>query len=399
MTTETATDLPRYPLRRACPLHPPPELERMRRDDPVTRVELYNGKVVWLVTRYDDIRAVLGDQRFSSSPLHAGYPGVTPTGPGNFTHFVMMDNPEHDRYRRMLTRDFTVKRMQALRPVIEGMVDDLLDQIEAHGPEIDLVASFADLLPSLVISRLLGVPYEDHDFFQGITGVLVGQHTTVEQLAEAEAKIRAYLADVLADKQRAPDDSLFSRLQHEYVATGELSQEDAVSMALVLLNGGHETSVNMIALGVVALLENPEQLAALRASPELMPGAVEELLRFLTIAHTGRRRVATADVEIGGQLIRAGEGVITSDPSGNRDAGTFPDADALDVHRRAQNHLAFGFGVHQCLGQNLARVELQVAYAKLFARFPTLRLAVPIEQLPFKNDAANYGLNALPVTW
>ena len=206
---------------------------------------------------------------------------------------------------------------------------------------------------------------------------------------------------MITDKLAHPADDLLSRLAHEQVRTGELTQRELVAMASLLLVAGHETTANMIALGTLALLQHPDQLAVLRAStdPALISSTVEELLRYLTIVHSGRRRVALADIEIDDQLIHAGDGVILANEVGNRDEQAFADPDALDLHRDARAHVAFGFGVHQCLGQPLARVELQVVYGTLYRRIPTLRLAADLADIPFKHDGAVYGVYELPVTW
>ncbi|MDX6658651.1 MAG: hypothetical protein QOH62_3444, partial [Solirubrobacteraceae bacterium] len=224
---------------------------------------------------------------------------------------------------------------------------------------------------------------------------------TAERAIAAQDELTEYLEGVVAEKLAEPADDLLSKLAGEHVATGELSRRDAALMAVLLLIAGHETTANMIALGTLALLEHPEQLVALRDTDDaaLIAGAVEELLRYLTIVHSGRRRVALQDIEIDGQTIRAGEGIVLAGEAANRDEGAFSDADRLDVHRDARGHLAFGFGVHACLGQPLARVELQVVYGTLYRRIPSLRLAVPLEQVPFKHDSIVYGVYELPVTF
>ena len=291
--------------------------------------------------------------------------------------------------------------MEALRPSIQRIVDERIDALLAGPRPVDLVEAFALPVPSLVICHLLGVPYADHDFFQRRARLLVSRDETVERATTAQDELTDYLDAVIADKLAAPADDLLSKLAVEHVATGELSRRDAALMALLLLIAGHETTANMIALGTLALLEHPDQLAALRDTddPALIAGAVEELLRYLTITHSGRRRVALQDIEIGGQTIHAGEGIVLANDAANRDNHAFPDADQLDVHRDARGHLAFGFGVHQCVGQPLARVELEVVYGTLYRRLPGLRLAAPLEQIPFKHDSIVYGVYELPVTF
>jgi cytochrome P450 len=243
------------------------------------------------------------------------------------------------------------------------------------------------------------VPYAEHAFFQRCSRVLVSSRSTPEEAVAAADELKDYLTRLLDRKAADPKDDLLSRLVTEQAKT--MSRCQIADMAMLLLVAGHETTANMIGLGTLTLLQHPDQLAELRESddPKLIAGAVEELLRYLSIVHSGRRRVATEDVEIGGRLIRAGEGVIVATDAGNRDATAFPDPDVLDIHRRARHHVAFGYGVHQCLGQPLARVELQVVYGTLYRRVPTLRQAVPLEEIRFKHDMLVYGVHELPISW
>jgi cytochrome P450 len=311
-----------------------------------------------------------------------------------------MDDPEHARIRRMVTAPFAIKRVEAMRPAIQKITDDLIDAMLAGPTPADLVRSFALPLPSLVICTLLGVPYEDHEFFQQKSSLMINRGSSAEDVIGANDALTDYLDELVGAKLAEPGDDMLSELAAR-VRSGELTQRDAASMGLLLLVAGHETTANMIALGTVALLENPDQLATLRATddPKVVSKAVEELLRYLTIVHNGRSRVALEDIEIGGETIRAGDGIIVYTGTGNRDAEVFPDPDRLDIGRDARRHVAFGFGVHQCLGQPLARVELQVVYSTLYRRIPTLRLATDIDQLPFKHDGLVYGVYELPVTW
>jgi cytochrome P450 len=301
----------------------------------------------------------------------------------------------------MVTAPFSIKRVEALRPAIQKIVDALIDDMLAGPTPVDLVQAFALPVPSLVISELLGVPYADHDFFQQNSRLLINRNTPPEEAMAAQQRLIDYLDRLIADKLADPGEDLLSYLATQRVATGELSRQEAAQMGRLLLVAGHETTANMIALGTLALLQHPDQLAALRETddPKLIAGAVEELLRYLTIVHSGRRRVALEDIEIDGHTIRAGEGVILANDIGNRDASAFADPDRLDIHRDARRHMTFGFGVHQCLGQPLARVELQVVYGTLYRRIPTLRLAVDLDQVPFKHDGLVYGVYQLPVTW
>jgi cytochrome P450 len=291
--------------------------------------------------------------------------------------------------------------------MIEEAVDELLDAMAAgpggRGGSTDLVEAFALPLPSLVICRMLGVPYADHPFFQAHSHMIVDTRSSVEQTLTASDELRHYLEGLVAVREEkaragAEVDDLLGRLAARHVLPGEITREQAGSMGLLLLIAGHETTANMIALGTLTLLRDPEQAARVRAG-EAVSGAVEELLRLLTVVHFGRRRVATEDVEVGGVLIRAGEGVIAAGEIANRDPEAFPAPDDLDVERSPNHHLAFGHGVHQCLGQQLARVELQVAYPALLRRFPDLRVDAPVEDIPFRDTMIVYGVHELPVRW
>lgn len=384
--------------RGSCPFAPPPPYQRARREEPVSRITLWDQSQCWMVTRHEDVRAVLGDARFSADAGRAGFPFLSPGRKAvndNAASFLRMDDPEHARLRRMLTGDFTIKKIEALRPRIQRLVDGFLDELIARGAPADLVAGYALPIPSLVICLLLGVPYEDHAYFQGHSRVLLDNRSSTDQVREVQSELLAYLGRLAEHKRRHPEDDIISRL----MARDDLDGAQAAAMARLLLVAGHETTANMTALSALALLRNPDQLARLRADPLLIKGAVEELLRYLTIVQSGAARVATEDVQIGGQLVRAGEGVVCMLSAANWDDGAFPGAASLDVGRNARRHVAFGFGVHQCLGQPLARVELQIALETLIRRLPGLKLAVPFEEVRFRHDMIVYGVHELPVSW
>ncbi|MGP4094899.1 cytochrome P450 [Nonomuraea sp. KM90] len=377
----------RLPMERdpRCPFDPPGELRGL---PPMSRLEFPDGHLGWLATTSAAGRAVLSDPRFSArrelkhAALRFTTAGETgqPAPPG---FFGAMDPPEHTRYRRLLTGQFTLRRMRVLEPRIERIAAEHLDAMAAAGPPVDLVSAYALPIPSVVICELLGVPYEDHEFFQDRSLQIVGADGDV---AKAMADLAGYLGELVRRKRSTPGDDLISGL------TVELTDEELVNAAMILLVAGHETTANMLALGVFALLE------AGRAYEE---GVVEELLRWLSIVHLGApSRAATEDVEVAGTLVRKGETVALSLPLINRDPDVFDDPEALDPGRQeARRHLAFGHGVHQCLGQQLARIELHIGYRALFERFPGLRLAVPATEVPLKHDAAVYGVARLPVTW
>ena len=399
------TEIPDYPMSRAtgCPFDPPPELSELRAHAPVSRVRLWDGSTPWLVTGYTDQRALLGDPRVSADVTRSGFPHQSAglkARRAEASTFINQDDPEHARQRRMVTAAFSIKRAEAMRPAIQRIVDELIDELLAGPKPVDLVQAFALPVPSLVICELLGVPYQDHEFFQVRSRALIKSTATPEESVAAVRELIAYLDDLVGEKLAHPAEDLLS-LVAEQVRAGALTRREAASMAQLLLVAGHETTANMIALGTLALIEHPDQLARVRESqdPKLIASAVEELLRYLNIVHSGRRRVALEDIEVGGVTVRAGEGLVLANDSGNRDPEVFAEPDRLDVGRNPRRHVAFGFGVHQCLGQPLARVELQVVYSTLYRRIPGLRLAADIEQIPFKHDGLVYGVYELPVTW
>jgi cytochrome P450 len=400
-----ASDVPDFPMPRAtgCPFDPPPALRTMQAETPITRVRYWDGSTPWLITRYDDQRALFTDPRVSSDGSHPNHPHQTPgfrEKEKKGQSFIKLDDPEHARLRRMVTAPFSVKRSEALRPAIQKIVDGLIDDLLAGPKPADLVEAFALAVPSLVICDVLGVSYSHHAFFQENSKQLTEREVTDEQGAAGHHRLAEYIDNLLSEKLANPGNDVLSDIAGR-VKAGELTREEAVRTGVLLLVAGHDTTANMIALGILALLQHPDQLAILRqaSNPAVTAGAVEELLRYLTIAHGGRPRVALADIEIGGQVIHAGDPVLLAIEMANRDPAIFPDPDQLDILREARHHVAFLYGPHQCLGQNLARVELEVVYDTLFKRIPTLRLATDMDKLQFRHNATVYGLYELPVTW
>jgi cytochrome P450 len=403
-------EIPEYDIARAagCPFDPAPAMRARQEEGPLVRVRLWDGSTPWLVTGHAEHRALMADPRVSVEP-DRGTPRLSPgeasmaedSGKGSTApSFIMLDDPEHARLRRMVTAAFTIKRIEAIRPALQKIVDERIDQMLAGPTPTDLVEAFALPVPSLAISELLGVPYDDHEFFQANSRLLINRDSTAEQRGQAFHRLAEYLDGLVGEKLTHPSDDLLSGLV-ERIEAGELSRREAVEMGVLMLFAGHETTANMIALGTLALLEHPDQLALLRETddPKAIAVAVDELLRYLTITHGGLRRVALADIEIAGQVIRAGEGIVLVNETANRDPAVFPDPDRLDLRRDARQHVTFGYGIHQCLGQPLARMELQVAYPTLLRRIPGLRLATDVERIPFKHDGFIYGVYELPVTW
>ncbi|WBO61782.1 cytochrome P450 [Streptomyces camelliae] len=388
----TVTTLPTA-RQSGCPFDPPTELIDARRHGPISRYTHPGGRPGWLITGYDLVRSVLADSRFSSRKelLNVGDFEVPPAPPGEF---LLMDEPQHMRYRKPLMGKFTVRRMRQLTERIEQITAECLDAMEKAGPPADLVTAFAKPIPAIIICELLGVPYEDRGSFQEQIDAFLGGETSEEELIAAYTATQHYLAELVAAKRANPTDDVLSDL-----TDSDLTDEELRGMGLILLAAGFDTTANMLALGTFALLQNPAQLAALRADPALADRAVEELLRYLSVAKTFMR-TALVDVELGGQTIKAGTTVVLSYNTANRDPERFADPHVLDLRRQDGGHLAFGHGIHQCLGQQLARVEMRVAFPALVNRFPTLRLAVPAEEVGLRPESADiYGVKSLPVTW
>jgi cytochrome P450 len=394
--------VPEFPPERSasCPFDPPPEFAEWRAMDGLRKVK-WNGIEVWAVSRYEDIKFALTDPRISADTLGKLQPGFPGEGDSTIPIFPRMDDPEHNRIRRLLTKDFTVKRVQAMRPRIEEMVDTFLSAMISKGPPADIVRDYALPVPSLVVSLLLGVPYEDHEFFQHHSQISISMEATAEERGNANIAMFGYLYELIGRQEEEQGEGLLGRVFHEHVVSGELSREALAANGVLILGAGHETTANMIALSTLYLMQNPDQLALIRDNddPALTSKAVEELLRYLTVVTSLVERIAVEDVEIGGQLVRAGEGLIMNLPAGNRDCAYLADADTFDVNRNNMGHLAFGHGTHQCIGQMVARAELEIALPPLFRRIPELRLAVPLEDLRLRNDMGVFGIHALPVTW
>jgi cytochrome P450 len=310
------------------------------------------------------------------------------------------DAEEHTRFRRMLSKPFTFRRVEGLRTAIQKITDECIDEILAGPQPADLVAKLALPVPTVVISEMVGVPYEDHEFFQEHANAGLARYAAADAMQKGAMSLHQYLINLVEEKQANPSEDAVSDLA-ERVTAGEISVKEAAQLGTGLLIAGHETTANMIGIGILALLENPEQADFLREAddPKVIANAVEELMRYLSIIQTGQRRVALEDIEISGETIRAGDGVIIDLSPANWDAKAYPEPDKLDLSRDAGQQLGFGYGRHQCVGQQLARAELQIVFHTLLRRIPTLRLAIPLDEVPFKHDRLAYGVYELPVTW
>jgi cytochrome P450 len=401
-STETSTETEYvWPFERANPLDPPPVFAERRASCPISKVSTWNGDQAWLLTRYRDIRAALTAPGISSDLTLEGFPEPSATvaaARGGQKNFARMDPPVHDEHRRMLAPDFKIHHVAELRGYMSDLVDDLLDRMAARGGPVDLIEMLAQPVPSSVICRILDLPTERSDFFSDRVRTWMSLDNPPEVAQQANEDILGYFTDVVQERIADPGDDLISRMITAQVNQGKLDPAELLHMLQLLLVGGFDTTANMIALGTLTLLQHPDQLALLKADPGLVNSAVEELLRYLSVAHQVAFRLALDDIDLGTQCIHAGDGVIAPIAAANRDPEVFAEPDKLDITRDARNHVAFGFGLHQCLGQPLARLELQVVFSKIFVRFPSLRLAVDAGELVFRNSII-YGVAELPVTW
>ncbi|MDT0436265.1 MULTISPECIES: cytochrome P450 [Streptomyces] len=391
-----------FPYRRKCPFSAPPQYAAMTERD-VSQVELRgSGLRIWAVTGYETIRRLLTDPRVSASRKHANFPFyfVAPPEYRTETSFIGYDGDAHVRTRRKAALTFTHRQVQRLRPRVEEIVDTHLDAMLALTPPVDMHRVFSLAVPMTVICELLGIPQDRHDFFIKHGTALLGGHSSTAERQAAILEVNAYISDLILAKRREPGEDLLSRAIADYEASGEeYTDRDLFNMVRLLMNGGHETTASQISLGTACLLEHPDQLELLRSDPALVKPAVEELIRFATIGDTAVPRVALADIEVGGTLIRKGDGILCLGLAANRDPEVFPDPDRLDITRGSRKHLGFGHGVHHCIGADLARLELEIVWSTLFQRIPTLRLAKPFDSIPRKEGAVIYSLWELPVAW
>jgi cytochrome P450 len=389
-----------FPVHRSHRFDPPEEYRRLRAECPVSRLRLAGGRVGWLVTRYDDVRAVIADPRFTP-PLAQVNPIEDPpltdeelaVPPGTFS---ALDPPEHGRYRKLVAPAFTVRGVRELVPRIEQLVDEHLTAMVRNGPPRDLVGAFAMPVSLAVMSELLGLPAAGRDQFARATLTMFSLASTGDQLRAARGQMYQGMADLVEAKQARPGDDFLSRLADDH---NGLSSEEVVNIGVLLLIAGLAMTAHMLGLGTFALLEHPDQLAALRADPSLIGQAVEELLRYLSIVQWGLTRTAREDSAVGGLHVRAGDTVIASLAAANRDPHVFPDPDSLVLGRPRNPHLAFGHGVHYCLGAQLGRAVMTAGLSALLRRLPTLRLAVVPGAIACGEDMVFYGVHALPVRW
>jgi cytochrome P450 len=368
------------------------------------RVRIWDGSTPWLITGHAEARALFADSRISVDDRKPGFPHwnehMLATVDKRPRSVFTSDAEEHTRFRRMLSKPFTYKRVEGLRQAIQQVTDQCIDEILAGPQPADIVAKLALPVPTVVISEMLGVPYEDHEFFQEHANAGLARYAAADAMQKGAMSLHQYLIDLVKEKQANPAEDAVSDLA-ERVTAGEIDVKEAAQLGTGLLIAGHETTANMIGIGVLALLENPEQAELLRNAedPKVIANAVEELMRYLSIIQNGQRRIALEDIEIGGEMIEAGDGVIIDLAPANWDANAYPEPGKLDLSRDAGQQLGFGYGRHQCVGQQLARAELQIVFQTLLRRIPTMKLAIPFDEVPFKHDRLAYGVYELPVTW
>lgn len=388
-----------YPVARVTPDAFPPDYATLRREAPTCPVTFVTGDPAWLVTRYEDVRTVLADRRFSRGAMcaepSARYQVVRPSPDS----ILGMDPPRHTRLRRLVNHAFTTGRVEAMRPRIAQVTDELLDAMAEAGPPVDLVEAFARAMPLRIICEMLGLPLEDEATFIRWTATVMDLKVSVEDITAAYLEMRSYFAELLAHKRAHPSDDVLSMLPTLADEAGHLTDAEAISLGTFLLVAGHDTSVTVLADATLTLMRHPEQLAELLRDPALWPNAVEELLRLTNPGGSIFPRVATADVELSGVVVPKGSTVVAHIGSGCRDEAVVEDGDAFDIHRKLDFQIFFGHGPHFCLGAPLGRAEMDIGLRKLFERFPTLELAVAPEELTWRDYAALGGFETFPVTW
>ena len=388
------------PLPRTCPLNPPPEYARLRVDAPIARVSTPRGDSAWMLTRHADIRKALADKRLSADPRTPGYPayfaGDLAVPPG---FFMLMDAPDHPRLKALVINDFIGKPLEAMRPVMERIIDDQIARLLSMTTPVDFIASFALPVSSGIICEVLGVPVEDQRFVQKCVDTFLDRSQTPEAQQAAATEVMTYFDRIVTEKEASPGDDVIGRLIADPKRRAQLSHDELVGVAALLLFGAYDTMAQIIGLGTVSFLRNPSLIERLLGDPDVASTVVDELVRFHSVNHSGIPRVATVDLEIAGQTIKAGEGVIAMLSSGNRDETVYDRPDALDIARQTPDHLGFGHGMHKCIGFHYARMELLLVFRNLFERIPTLRIAVPIEDLRYRDEMVLYGLRELPVEW
>jgi cytochrome P450 len=379
---------------------PPALFDELRKERPLARMVYPDGHVGWIATSHELARQVLGDHKFSHN-LEIGhfpvtkYGGPVPQFPAMPGMFIHMDPPDQTRFRKLLTREFTVRGVSRLAPVVEAVAAEQIAEMRAQGDTADFLETFAKPLVLKVLAPLIGLDYSERDRFADAPGVMNDPFGDAQASMAAFQQVTEFIHETLARKKATPGDDIVSRL----IATGELSDEELGNITALLLFAGYETTEGALAMGTFALLYRTEQLAALRGDLSKIDDAVEEILRYVTVNQYEIFRTALEDVELGGESVRKGETVTVSLPAANRDPAKFGCPADLDLDRDTAGHVAFGYGVHQCVGQNLARLVLRIGLRSLLEAFPDLRLAVPVDEIPLRTKGSVFSVKSLPVSW
>jgi cytochrome P450 len=388
------------PWARTDKFDPPSIFDSLREKSPLSRMVYPDGHVGWIVSSYELVREVLSDQRFSHS-CEVGHFPVTHQGQVIPTHplipgmFIHMDPPGHTRYRKLLTGEFTARRAARLTAAAEAAAAEQVKVMRELGAPADIVVDFAKPLVLKMLSDLVGLPYEERDRYAHAPALLHDPDAAPEDAAAAYEEAAAFFDELIERRRKRPEDDLLSRL----VAEDGLNTEEIRNIVTLLLFAGYETTESALAVSTFALLHHSDQLAVLRADPTKLDVAVEELLRYLTVNQYDTYRTALEDVELRGELVKKGDSITISLPAANRDPAKFECPEKLSIGRDTSGHVAFGFGIHQCLGQNLARVELRAGLSALLEAFPGLRLAVPADDVPLRLKGSVFAVKALPVSW
>jgi cytochrome P450 len=393
---------PSFPMRRTCPFAPPADYARLRGEQPLTRATMPTGRDAWLVTRYEDVRALLSDPQVSAEAEHANFPAFSEAErvvAAQLRPFLRTDAPDHTRYRKMLQPEFTLRKARALRPAVQTIADELIDDLLKRPAPACFVTHYANALATSVICALLGVPAENIEFFRDVTRISGSRTSTEQQVREALGALFGLLSELIDRRLQQPGDDLISQLVADQLVPGHITREELLSVLGITINGGRVSTTSMITLCTLEFLRHPGLAEQVRATPELLPGAIEELLRVTSISDALPARVALSDLTLPSGTIPAGDGAIGLLAAANHDPEVFPEPEHIDITRTPNRHLAFGHGPHQCVGQNLARVELEVALETLLRRVPTLQLATTMEEIEFMPDAHTFGVERMLVSW
>ncbi len=399
--TEQAATLPLYPFPTPHSMDDDPELARLRAEQPVAKVRIASGHEVWIATRHEDVKRVMSDPRFSrAQAVRPGAPALIPSVQSP-DMLIGLDPPAHTRLRSLVNKAFTYRAVERLRPRVVAIVAELIDVMAGQAPPVDVVAHLATPLPGRVICEALGIPAEEQVRLDRFLDYIASNSSLPpEEAGPVVEDAMAYITELIGRRRQQPGDDLLTTMVQAHDGADKLTLPELLMNTLLLFGAAQDTTRNQLANSLLALFRHPDQLELLVRQPDLVPQAVEELLRFIRITQAALGRVATVDVELGGVTIRAGETVFPLFHSANRDGAVFDRPDELDVTRRdAGAHVGFGHGPHFCVGAALARMELQLALRALLTRFPTLQPAVPLAELEWQEGPTLRTLTALPVTW